>query len=73
MAAAYERIRRWAGCAAADRVCSTHGMAVLQGLPLRVPDFATEESRLAASTLVKPSSRTASRQVAVAVAVKSVG
>ena len=39
MAAAYERIRQWAGRAVADRVCSTHGMAVLQGLPLRVPDF----------------------------------
>jgi protein-tyrosine phosphatase len=39
MAAACERVRRWAGGAVADRVCSTHGMAVLQGLPLHVPDF----------------------------------
>jgi protein-tyrosine phosphatase len=39
MTAAYERIHRWAGGAVADRVGSTHGMAVLQGLPLRVPDF----------------------------------
>ena len=39
MAAAYERIRRWAGGGVADRVCSTHGMAILHGLPLRVPDF----------------------------------
>jgi hypothetical protein len=39
MAAAYERISGWAGGAVADRVGSTHGMAVLQGLPLRVPDF----------------------------------
>ena len=38
MAAAYESIRRRAGGAVADRVCSTHGMAVLQGLPLHVPD-----------------------------------
>ncbi len=38
MAAAYERIRRWAGGPVADRVCSTNGMAVLQGLPLHVPD-----------------------------------
>jgi protein-tyrosine phosphatase len=37
MAAAYERIVEWAGGAAAERVCRTHGMAVLQGLPLRVP------------------------------------
>jgi protein-tyrosine phosphatase len=38
MAAAYRRIQRWAGQAAADRVCSTNGAAVLQGLPLRVPE-----------------------------------
>jgi protein-tyrosine phosphatase len=30
-------IRHWAGDAAADRIGSTHGLAVLQGLPLRVP------------------------------------
>ncbi|HEV3205184.1 MAG TPA: CpsB/CapC family capsule biosynthesis tyrosine phosphatase [Gemmataceae bacterium] len=36
MAAAYERIRDWAGSAVADRVCSTNGLAVLQGLPLKV-------------------------------------
>jgi protein-tyrosine phosphatase len=39
MAAAYVRIREWAGRAVADRVCSTHGMAILQGLPLRAPNF----------------------------------
>jgi protein-tyrosine phosphatase len=37
MAAAAERIRKWAGAAVADRVCGTNGMAVVQGLPLRVP------------------------------------
>lgn len=38
MAEAYERIIRWAGNAVADRVCSINGMAILQGLPFRVPD-----------------------------------
>jgi protein-tyrosine phosphatase len=37
MAAAYREIARWAGTVAADRIASTSGMAVLQGLPLRVP------------------------------------
>ena len=37
LAAAYRQIRQWAGSAVADRVCSTFGMAVLQGLPVRVP------------------------------------
>jgi protein-tyrosine phosphatase len=37
MAAAYERIRSWAGDAVADRVCSTNGLTILQGLPLQVP------------------------------------
>jgi protein-tyrosine phosphatase len=36
MADAYERIRRWAGAPVADRVCSTSGMAILNGLPLRI-------------------------------------
>jgi protein-tyrosine phosphatase len=36
MAAAYHRIAAWAGAAVADRVCSTHGMAILHGLPLQV-------------------------------------
>ncbi len=35
---AYELIGRWSGNAVADRVCSTNGMAILQGLPFRVPD-----------------------------------
>jgi protein-tyrosine phosphatase len=34
---AYEQIVRWAGSAVADRVCSTNGLAILNGLPLRVP------------------------------------
>ncbi len=37
MGAAYQQIREWAGHAIADRVCSTFGMAILQGLPLRLP------------------------------------
>jgi protein-tyrosine phosphatase len=37
MAAAYRQVVRWAGRAVADRVCSINGLAVLQGLPLRVP------------------------------------
>jgi protein-tyrosine phosphatase len=35
--AAYETIVRWAGVTVADRVFSTHGLAVLNGLPLRIP------------------------------------
>ncbi len=38
MAAAYQKIRTWAGTAVADRVCSTNGMAVLQGLTPRIPE-----------------------------------
>jgi protein-tyrosine phosphatase len=38
MAAAYERIVQWVGPAVAERVGRTHGMAVLHGLPLRVPE-----------------------------------
>lgn len=33
---AYRRIQDWAGWATADRICSTNGVAVLQGLPLHV-------------------------------------
>lgn len=36
MAEAYRRIVEWAGAGVADRVASTNGMAVLQGLPLRI-------------------------------------
>jgi protein-tyrosine phosphatase len=37
LAAAYHQIARWIGAVAADRIGSTLGMAVLQGLPLRIP------------------------------------
>jgi protein-tyrosine phosphatase len=37
MAAAYRQIAAWAGSGAADRVCSTNGLAVCHGLPLRLP------------------------------------
>jgi protein-tyrosine phosphatase len=37
MADAYRQICRWAGTAVADRICSTNGVAILQGLPLRIP------------------------------------
>jgi protein-tyrosine phosphatase len=37
MAAAYQKIRAWAGLTVADRVCSTNGMAILQGLMPRFP------------------------------------
>jgi protein-tyrosine phosphatase len=36
LAGAYRTIARWAGAAVADRVCSANGLAVLNGLPLRV-------------------------------------
>ncbi len=38
MAEAYQRIMDWAGAGVADRVCSTTGMAVSQGLALRVAE-----------------------------------
>jgi protein-tyrosine phosphatase len=38
MAEAYQRIVHWAGSSSADRVFSTHGMAIYQGLPFFVPD-----------------------------------
>jgi protein-tyrosine phosphatase len=37
LAAAYRQIASWAGSGAADRVCSTNGLAVCHGLPLRLP------------------------------------
>lgn len=37
MAAAYQQIQQWAGHAVADRVCSTFGMAILQGTLPRIP------------------------------------
>jgi protein-tyrosine phosphatase len=38
ISAAYQRIRRWAGNTMADRVCSTNGMAILQGLKPKFPE-----------------------------------
>jgi protein-tyrosine phosphatase len=37
LAEAAHKIRRWAGDRIADRVCGTHGTAILQGLPLHIP------------------------------------
>lgn len=37
MRKAYEQVCRWLEGPAADRICSTNGMAILQGVPLRVP------------------------------------
>jgi protein-tyrosine phosphatase len=42
MADAYRQIGRWIGTLAADRIGSTIGMAVLQGLPLRIPQPETK-------------------------------
>jgi protein-tyrosine phosphatase len=38
LAEAYTRISRWAGCIVADRVGSTHGLAISRGFPVRVPE-----------------------------------
>jgi protein-tyrosine phosphatase len=37
LSAAYRRIADWAGASVADRICSTNGLAVMQGLPLHAP------------------------------------
>jgi protein-tyrosine phosphatase len=37
IAEAYHRVVRWGGRATADRVARIHGLAILQGLPLRIP------------------------------------
>jgi protein-tyrosine phosphatase len=37
LAAAHRQIADWACPAVADRICSTNGLAVLHGLPLRIP------------------------------------
>jgi protein-tyrosine phosphatase len=37
LAGAYRQVVRWVGAPAADRIGSTNGLAVLQGLPVRVP------------------------------------
>ncbi len=38
MARAYRRIAHWAGTGAANRICSTNGLAVLEGFPLQLPE-----------------------------------
>jgi protein-tyrosine phosphatase len=48
LADAYEQIRYWAGDAVADRVCSTNGMLVLQGLPFNPPPPAKRRGWLSA-------------------------
>jgi protein-tyrosine phosphatase len=45
MAAAYEQIARWTDAATADRVCSINGLAVFQGLPLRLPKIEPRRQR----------------------------
>ena len=37
ISAAYERLAEWSDWGVADRICSTNGMAVLEGLPLEIP------------------------------------
>jgi protein-tyrosine phosphatase len=37
MAGAYRQLVHWIGSSAADRVASTNGLAILQGLPVHVP------------------------------------
>jgi protein-tyrosine phosphatase len=37
MAAAYRRVAEWVGPAQADRIASGNGLAVIHGLPLRIP------------------------------------
>jgi hypothetical protein len=39
------RVCDWAGQATADRVASIHGVAVLQGLPIKAPPVAPPERR----------------------------
>jgi protein-tyrosine phosphatase len=42
---AYDRIRRWGGSDAAERIAHTNGLAVLEGRPLRLPPVAPIERR----------------------------
>src|SRR5262249_19882705 len=37
LADAYRKVARWVGVTAADRIGSTNGMAIAQGLPLHLP------------------------------------
>jgi protein-tyrosine phosphatase len=45
LADAYFQVRRWAGGVVADRVASTHGLAILHNQPLRVPPVAAPARR----------------------------
>lgn len=45
LAEAYHRVAAWAGSKVADRVGSTNGMAILNGLPLRIPEPQPERRR----------------------------
>jgi protein-tyrosine phosphatase len=45
MAEAYQTVCRWAGTNVADRVFSTNGMAILQGLPIRFRAPQVQEKR----------------------------
>ncbi|MBV9124900.1 MAG: protein tyrosine phosphatase [Planctomycetes bacterium] len=45
MADAYHQVCQWAGNTTADRVGSTNGMAILQGLPLRLPQPQVKRKR----------------------------
>jgi protein-tyrosine phosphatase len=45
MAEAYNQIVRWTESAVADRICSTNGLAIFQGLRLRVPKPNTIKQR----------------------------
>jgi protein-tyrosine phosphatase len=45
MAGAYRRIIEWAGVAQADRIASANGLAVVHGLPLRIPRPAPRKTR----------------------------
>lgn len=37
ISAAYQQLAEWTDWATADRICSTNGMALLEGLPLEIP------------------------------------
>ncbi len=44
LAAAAQRVREWVGVAAAERICSSNGLALLRGEKLRVPKPQAERS-----------------------------
>ncbi|MBI2480746.1 MAG: protein tyrosine phosphatase [Planctomycetia bacterium] len=45
VSAAYKRLGEWAGWAAADRICSSNGLTVLEGRPLQTPRPAPAKRR----------------------------